>query len=50
MNRKEFIKGIGVVAGAAAFGSQAKASCHAACDCGTGDGAVPGDLQISLLD
>ena len=40
MNRKEFIKGIGLVAGAATFGSRAKAACPAPCDCGTGGGAA----------
>ena len=40
MNRKEFIKGIGLVAGATAFGSRVKAACPAPCACGTGGGAA----------
>ena len=49
MNRKEFIKGIGLVAGVATFGSRAKAACPAPCDCGTGGGAagtLPGRVPI----
>ncbi len=48
MNRKEFIKGMGIVAGAAAFGSRAKAACAASCACGAGGGAA-GTLPNRVL-
>ena len=48
MNRKEFIKGMGLVAGAAAFASRTKAACPASCDCGTGGGAA-GTLPNRVL-
>ena len=48
MNRKDFIKCIGGVAGAAAFASRANAAGDTSCNCGTGGGAA-GTLPNRVL-